>query len=201
MIDKDQLDKTFIRNEGELVDKWLGVLGKTYSQHGIAFYLVYENDCLGFMTERTMQGGCGAQWLINNGYREVTLEDFKEEGGEEFIPTLDEPCEVSRADDLETWFKFIPRAKYVPHYLKEECYVGDFQSRDVSWRVSQISTEHFVFRPIKVKKTWQDVAQEFIKNDPVLSGDKFVEDIFGDDFTEYHEPMKQLAKLIVENSK
>jgi hypothetical protein len=51
------------------------------------------------------------------------------------------------------------------------------------------------------KKTWQDVAQEFIKNDPVLSKDKFVEDMFGNEFKDYHEPLKQLAKLIVENIK
>tara|TARA_B100001105_G_scaffold186434_1_gene151043 strand:+ start:6355 stop:7164 length:810 start_codon:yes stop_codon:yes gene_type:complete len=50
-------------------------------------------------------------------------------------------------------------------------------------------------------QTWQDVAQEFIKNDPVLSKDKFVEDMFGNEFKDYHEPLKQLAKLIVENTK
>ena len=74
---------------------------------------------------------------------------------EEFIPTLNEVCEVSRADDLETWYKFIPRAKYTPHYLGEECYVGDWQFEDVSWRVEQISVENFVFQPIK-EKTWQE---------------------------------------------
>jgi hypothetical protein len=51
------------------------------------------------------------------------------------------------------------------------------------------------------KKTWQDVAQEFIKNDPVLSAYEFVEDMFGNECKEYHEPLKQLAKLIVENIK
>lgn len=62
--------------------------------------------------------------------------------------------------------------------------------------------EHFgqLFTLEEREETWQDAAQEFIKNDPVLSGDKFVEDIFGDDFTEYHEPMKRLATIIVENS-
>lgn len=49
--------------------------------------------------------------------------------------------------------------------------------------------------------SWQDVAQEFIKSDPVLSRDKFVEDMFGNEFKDYHEPLKQLAKLIVENTK
>lgn len=50
-------------------------------------------------------------------------------------------------------------------------------------------------------QTWQDVAQEFIKNDPVLSEYEFVGDMFGNECKEYHEPLKQLAKLIVENIK
>ncbi|CAM0039162.1 hypothetical protein VPHK460_0022 [Vibrio phage K460] len=80
---------------------------------------------------------------------------------EEFTPTINEVCEVSRADDLETWYKFIPRAKYTPHYLSEEQYVGDWQSEDVSWKVEQISAENFVFRPIP-EKTWQEkLCEEF----------------------------------------
>ena len=89
------------------------------------------------------------------------FEEVFEDQPKGFIPTLNEVCEVSRADDLETWFKFIPRAKYTPHYMNSECYVGDIQSEDVSWKVYQINVEHFVFRPIK-KKTWQEqVESEF----------------------------------------
>lgn len=51
------------------------------------------------------------------------------------------------------------------------------------------------------EQTWQDTSQEFIRNDPVLSRDQFVEDMFGAEFKEYHKPLKKLAQIIVENTK
>ena len=83
------------------------------------------------------------------------FEEVFDDVEKDFTPTLNEVCEVSRADDLETWYKFIPRAKYTPHYLSEEQYIGDWRSEDVSWKVEQISAENFVFRPIP-EKTWQE---------------------------------------------
>lgn len=83
------------------------------------------------------------------------FEEVFDDVEEDFIPILNEVCEVSRADDLENWYKFIPRAKYTPHYVFGEHYVGDWQSEDVSWRVEQLNAEHFVFRPIQ-EKTWQE---------------------------------------------
>ncbi|AUR91462.1 hypothetical protein NVP1161O_020 [Vibrio phage 1.161.O._10N.261.48.C5] len=80
---------------------------------------------------------------------------------EDFVPAINEVCEVSRADDMETWYKFIPRAKYTPHYVFGEHYVGDWQSGDISWKVEQISAENFVFRPLQ-EKTWQEkLCEEF----------------------------------------
>lgn len=92
-------------------------------------------------------------------FKEITEEGVVEEEEEDFVPIMGEPCEASRADDLETWFKFIPRAKYKPHYRDNECYVGDVQSEEVSWKVDQFHIDHYVFRPIK-KKTWQETLSE-----------------------------------------
>lgn len=50
------------------------------------------------------------------------------------------------------------------------------------------------------EETWQDVAQEFIKSNPVFDEDEFLLEMFSDDYSEYHKPMKQLAKIIVEKS-
>lgn len=62
--------------------------------------------------------------------------------------------------------------------------------------------DHFgqLFTLEEREETWQDVAQEFIKSNPVFDEDEFLLEMFSDDYSEYHAPMRQLAKLIVENS-
>lgn len=93
--------------------------------------------------------------------------------------------------DLETWFKFIPRAQYKPHYMSGNCYVGDFQSSEVSWKVDQLQEDHFVFRAIQ-KSSWQEkLAEEF----GVERDDQFVQGTFHSS-----EDMITMAKRILELS-
>ncbi len=116
--------------------------------NGVFTGVMDEDQCL-----VDVKGGSEDVFILESEFQ--FFKEVFDEVEEDFIPTLDEVCEVSRADDLETWYKFIPRAKYTPHYVFGEHYVGDWQSEDVSWKVGQISVENFVFRPIK-EKTWQE---------------------------------------------
>ncbi|CAM0042411.1 hypothetical protein VPHK406_0021 [Vibrio phage K406] len=121
---------------------------------------------------------------------------------EDFIPTLNEVCEVSRADDLENWYKFIPRAKYTPHYLSEEQYVGDWQSEDVSWKVEQISAENFVFRPLQ-EQTWQEkLCEEYSEKNQIFRYLEYCEDSDLIKVEAYIEPAELIhfAKRILELS-
>lgn len=44
----------------------------------------------------------------------------------------------------------------------------------------------------RVPRDWKEVAQEFCKNHPILSKDKFFEDVFTSEWPEYNEPLKEL---------
>ncbi|AGG57791.1 hypothetical protein VPBG_00018 [Vibrio phage helene 12B3] len=122
--------------------------------NGVFTGVVDEDQCL-----VDVKGRSGDIFILESEFH--FFEEVFGDVEEVFIPTLNEVYEVSRADDLETWYKFIPRAKYIPHYLAEEHYVGDWQSEDVSWKVEQISAENFIFRSIK-EKTWQEkLCEEF----------------------------------------
>ena len=128
---------------------------------GVFTGVMGDDQCL-----EDVKGGSGDIFILESEFQffEEVFDDVKEE----FIPTLNEVCEVSPADDLETWYKFIPRAKYTPHYLGEEHYVGDWQSEDVSWKVEQISAENFVFRPIP-EKTWQEkLCEEYSEKNQIF---------------------------------
>ena len=156
-------------------------------------YLLPDNTYEGVINGQELWDYLTDQCLIE----EIEFKFFEEvfyDVKEEFIPTLNEVCEVSRADDLETWYKFIPRAKYTPHYLSEEQYVGDWQSEDVSWKVEQISVENFVFRPIP-EKTWQEkLCDEFPFFLKWNKGDQLAE------FTGGYIDEVKLAKRIIELS-
>lgn len=191
IIDKVQLDKTFIRNEGKLADKWLDALGEMYNPFPDAFYLTYNHNCVMPMAENVI--GSSFKWLSKKGYREITLEDFQE--GEEMV----EDKKIIKKYIRE---EFNTRGQALDSY--DSGVVFYTPSNDGYSVVDETGIlDHFgqLFTLEEREETWQDVAQEFIKSNPIFDEDEFLLEMFSDDYSEYHEPMKQLAKLIIENSK
>ncbi|AUR93461.1 hypothetical protein NVP1187O_148 [Vibrio phage 1.187.O._10N.286.49.F1] len=163
--------------------------------NGVFTGVVDEDQCL-----VDVKGGSGDIFILESEFH--FFEEVFGDVEEVFIPTLNEVCEVSRADDLETWYKFIPRAKYMPHYLAEEHYVGDWQSEDVSWKVEQISVEGFVFRPIP-EKTWQEkLCAEYSEKNQIFRHLEYCESSDLIKLESYIEPaeLTHFAKRILELS-
>ena len=78
---KEDLLNTFIRNDGELAEKWVSIVGcRGLAAYHDSFYLaINQRQCVSYMPELDVFGGCGGDWLADNGYREITLADFEPE--------------------------------------------------------------------------------------------------------------------------
>ena len=79
---KEDLKMTFIRNEGAVAKKWVGIVGCEWvASFQNSYYLCLDkNGRATFMPKYSaLARSCSAEWLANEGYRELTLGDFEPE--------------------------------------------------------------------------------------------------------------------------
>ena len=84
---KEDLKMTFIRNEGAVAKKWVGIVGCEWvASFQNSYYLCLDkNGRATFMPKYSaLARSCSAEWLANEGYRELTFADFEPE--EEVVP-------------------------------------------------------------------------------------------------------------------
>ena len=77
---KEDLRMTFIRNEGAVAKKWIDIVDcRWIASFDNSYYLCLDKNCRAMYMPKysALERGCSRLWLLGQGYREITLEDFE----------------------------------------------------------------------------------------------------------------------------
>jgi len=181
---REDLRMTFVRNEGAVAKKWAGIVDcKGLASLDDSYYLCLDKNArASYMPKYSaLVRGWSEEWLVNAGYREVTLEDFElgairettpEDTPEKFTPIKGSLTGIKvRINGREQWdrLKELCEGVGLEHATWDEC---DFNSRTTAFMCGHKGR-------FLAENQWEDnedTSEEFTNLREVLYEDVFVKE-------------------------
>lgn len=137
---KEQIKKILDEAPEDATDWCVNIGGKVKDEYGYNGY----DSTIGKMDRGR---------FVESKWNQIPLSDLRkqlnEEGWVNGLPPICVTCEVSTEDD--EWYRFIPRAKYTPHYINSECFLGDFCDANTAWSGVLVRIDKAKFRKLETE--------------------------------------------------